>query len=324
MRRINRETPMMRCMKYARLLTIRHFIRLRTALMALAALIAIGIDMAAAETGQFGFVLYKVSDSDFNAPEALVLSARGTHLYVTDAGHNIIRVVQPFALQTISTISHKSLKSPRGITLGEDLLLYVADSGNARIISYSVAHDSADPVRTYQKDLDRPTGIAQWRDKLYIVNQSDDSIVVRDASGNSRKLKKSGSAPGEFDNPIDIIVAPEGHIIVSDRDNDRIQILSQALEPIKILKGEPYKFDEPTHMALDERGNLFIADTDNHRILVLDDDFNIVGQIGTGRRGKDAGRLDSPKGVAARNGYVWVSDTGNNRILLYQYAARIR
>lgn len=290
--------------------------------LALFTILALGIGNVPAQTGKFGFVLQQISADDYDDPEDLILSATGTHLYVTDSDHDVIRVVQPFTLETVSVISHKSLESPKGISMGDDRLLYVADTGNNRIVSYRVRHDSADPVRTYHKDLDEPTGLAKWRNRLYIVNRSDNSIVVRDAAGKSLTRKKSGSEPGEFNEPTDILVAPEGHIIVSDTENNRIQILSQALEPLKVLQDKPYDFDEPTHMSLDEMGNLFVADSGNHRILVLDTDFNIVGQIGTGRRGDDAGRLNGPKGVTARNGYVWVSDTGNDRILLYKYAIR--
>lgn len=294
----------------------------RTGILALIAVFAIGISAVPAQTGKFGFVLYRMTASDYDEPADLTLSARGTHLYVADVNHNVIRVVQPFTLGTLSLISHRSLKGPTGVAMGDDRLLYIADTGNDRIVAYRIQHDTADPARTYHKDLDEPTSMAKWRNRLYIVNQSEDSIIVRDANGASQTLKKSGSDPGEFDDPTDILVAPEGHIIVSDTDNDRIQILSQALKPLKVLEDEPYDFDDPTYMSLDELGNLFVADTGNHRILVLDTDFNIVGQIGTGRRGDSGGRLDSPKGVAARNGRVWVSDTGNDRILLYQYSLR--
>ena len=99
--------------------------------------------------------------------------------------------------------------------------------------------------------------------------------------------------------------------------------LNKVLEGLKFLELEKFvEFDNPTRMALDEMGNIFVADTGNHRILVLDRDLQIVGQIGTGRRGDTKGRLNSPKGVTVRGGYVWVSDTGNDRVLLYQYVIR--
>lgn len=292
------------------------------ALSAAIVCVALGTDNSAAQTGTFAFVLQRISEADFDGPEDLVMSTTGTHLYVTDVGHNIIRVLQPYNLKTVSTISHKSLKHPSGISMGDDRRLYVADSGNDRIVSYQVRHDTAEPARTYFKDLDEPTGVAKWRNHLYIVNQGNNSVVIRDDAGKSERRQGSGSKPGEFDDPTDILVAPEGYVLVSDTDNDRLQILSQALEPIKILQGKPYDFDNPTRMALDEMGNIFVADTGNHRILVLDRDLRIVGQIGTGRRGDTKGRLNRPKGVAVGGGHVWVSDTGNDRVLLYQYVIR--
>lgn len=294
----------------------------RTVILALIAVFAIDMSVAPAQTGNLGFVLYRISAADYLEPEDLALSASGMHLYVTDTKHNTIRVVQPYTLDTLAQISHRSLKEPKGIAMGDDRLLYVTDTGNNRVISYRINHDSAEPVRTYRKNLKEPTGVAKWRNHLYIVNPSEDSIIVHKPGGKLQKREESGGDPGEFDDPVDILVAPEGHIIVSDSDNDRIQVLSQGLEPIKILEDAPYDFDEPTHMALDELGNLFVADTGNHRIVVLDADFNIVGQIGTGRSGDKAGQMDGPRGVAVGSGRVWVADTGNNRILLYKYSLR--
>ena len=262
------------------------------------------------------------SADDYDDPEDLVLSPTGTHLYIADADHDVVRVVQPYSLKTLSVIGYRKLKGPRGVAFGDDRRLYVADTGNNRIVAYDVKHDTADPARTHHKDLEEPTGVANYRSRLYIVNESDNSLIIREPEGNLRKLERSGDRPGEFDGPRDILVAPEGFIIVSDSNNDRIQILSQVLEPLKVLQGEPYNFSKPGHMALDEAGNLFIADTGNNRILVLDPDFNLVGQIGSGRSGDDNGRLDAPRGVAASSGHVWVSDTGNDRILVYRYSIR--
>lgn len=299
--------------------------RWRGAIIAIAAMITVfaasAIDVPA-QTAKLGFVLQRISLDDYDEPEGLILSPLGTHLYVADTDHDVIRVLQPYTLQTLTVISHRSVDRPRGIAIGDDRRLYVADSGNNRVVSYRVRHDSAEPLRTYTKDLDKPTGVARSRGRLYIVNRSSNSLAVGEPDGTFWLLKESGDKPGQFDRPTDVLVAPEGYIAVTDTNNNRIQILSQALEPLKILHGDPYGFKEPTHMSMDEQGNLFIADTGNHRILVLDADFNIVGQIGTGRRGDSDGRMDSPRGVTARNGHVWVSDTGNDRILLYQYAVQ--
>jgi DNA-binding beta-propeller fold protein YncE len=294
----------------------------RIGILAFITVFAADMSAITAQTGKIGFVLQGMSGDDYDDPEALVVSARGTHLYVADVDHDVIRVLQPFTLQTISVISHRSLKDPRGVAIGDDLRLYVADTGNNRIVAYNVQHDLATPVRTYEKDLNSPTGVARYRGRLYVVNESDDSIIVHEQDGTAQKIQKSGNGPGAFNKPRDILVAPEGHIIVSDSGNNRIQILGQTLEPLKILQGKPYDFNEPGHMALDEAGNLFIADTGNDRILILDPDFNLVGQIGSGKGGSSKGRLDKPRGVAARSGYVWVADTGNDRILVYKYVLR--
>ena len=289
-----------------------------TAILILTAVFAMTVFAATAHARELGFNLQRVSADSFDDPDDVVLAPTGTHLYVADVDNDVIKVVHPFTLQTLTVIGKGSLDDPHGVAFGDDRLMYVADTGNNRIVSYRVKHNTAVLAGTYQKGFNGPGGVDRLEGRLYVVNTSDNAIIIRERDGRTTKLAQSGDQPGEFNKPSDIIVAPEGYILVADTGNNRIQILSQALEPLKILQGAPYNFDGPRHMALDEAGNLFVADTGNNRILVLDAEFNIVGQIGTG----DSGRLDGPRGVTAHGGRVWVSNTGNDRILLYQYSIR--
>ncbi len=68
---------------------------------------------------------------------------------------------------------------------------------------------------------------------------ADDNIYVADGYGNSRIVKlnpygnliktwgKKGTAEGEFNNPHNVLVDPQGRVLVADRYNKRIQIFDQ-------------------------------------------------------------------------------------------------
>ena len=84
-----------------------------------------------------------------------------------------------------------------------------------------------------EKDLvlfDKPADIAF---------DQDDNVYVADGYGNARIVKldslgnrlniwgKKGTAEGEFDNPHNVLIDPQGRVLVADRYNARIQIFDQ-------------------------------------------------------------------------------------------------
>ena len=80
----------------------------------------------------------------------------------------------------------------------------------------------------------------------------------------------------------------------------------------------------PSALTVDREGNLYFADTGNHAVRCVDVNGRMRTVIGTGRRGRaydgaraDQAPLDSPRGVAVdREGNLYVSDTGNHRVLV--------
>lgn len=79
-------------------------------------------------------------------------------------------------------------------------------------------------------------------------------------------------------------------------------------------------FNGPRGMVLDGVGNLIVADTSNHVIRKVTPTgvvSTIAGALGTSGFADGAAgtaRFNGPSGVAFRAGYLFVADTGNNRI----------
>jgi len=87
----------------------------------------------------------------------------------------------------------------------------------------------------------------------------------------------SGSGPDLFDQPTDIVVAPNGDLFVTDSHrngkNNRVVHFTKDGTYVKEWgrKGSgPGEFSEPHSIAMDSRGRLFVGDRENNRIQLFD------------------------------------------------------
>ena len=131
-------------------------------------------------------------------------------------------------------------------------------------------------------------------------------------------MGSDGDGPNQYRRPHDIEVDGKGRVIVVDPGNNRIQILDAGLRFVRALHGPTYDFNEPKYVAVDEQGWMFVADEYNSQIKILDDAYRLAGVIGTGAKGSGPGQFNQPEGVEVAGGRIWISDTYNNRIVLYR------
>ena len=103
-----------------------------------------------------------------------------------------------------------------------------------------------------------------------------------------------------------------GRLYVADPGNDRVQVLDATLSVVEVIGPPAVALNEPKYLALDPQGLLYVADQHNDRVVVLDAQRREVAVIG-------AGQLNRPEGVVVRGELVWVSDTYNDRVLLFRW-----
>jgi sugar lactone lactonase YvrE len=100
------------------------------------------------------------------------------------------------------------------------------------------------------------------------------------------KAGVAGSANDTFNQPSDVIVAPNGDIFVADGhgedSNARIVKFNKDGKFIKAWghKGTgPGEFDTPHALAFDSKGRLFVGDRNNNRIEIFDQEGNFIEQM---------------------------------------------
>ena len=100
------------------------------------------------------------------------------------------------------------------------------------------------------------------------------------------KAGVSGSTPDLFDQPTDVVVAPNGDIFVTDSHrngkNNRIVRFTKDGKYIKEWgkKGSGRgEISEPHTIAMDSRGRLFVGDRENNRIQIFDQDGRVSRRV---------------------------------------------
>ena len=89
-------------------------------------------------------------------------------------------------------------------------------------------------------------------------------------------------------------------------------------DEIGLIKATRVALKNPNDLIIDAEGRCFIADTDNNRIVALDRNFNFLYTISgfiNDRGIEDA--LSAPQGVFAFRDQLWVCDTENRRLVVF-------
>jgi streptogramin lyase len=95
----------------------------------------------------------------------------------------------------------------------------------------------------------------------------------------------AGDGPDTFNQPSDVVLAPNGDIFVADghggASNARIVKFDKDGKFIKAWgkKGSaPGEFDTPHALAMDSQGRLFVGDRENNRIQIFDQDGKFIAE----------------------------------------------
>jgi len=252
----------------------------------------------------------------FGHPHDLVVGPQNKFLYVADVNNHEIKVLDPYSLKLINAYGRGYLNSPHDVCFDNQGRLLVADSGNGRIVRYDVSNGKLSNPHTLISGLSSPEGVTVSSSGLvYATNTGKHTLIMFDPQ-RKNSVKEIDSLG--FIRPHDIEITAKDIIYAADPGHNGIKLLNSTLQVSSVLKEESYHFDEPKYLALDQRQYLYVADQNNNVVKIFDTKHRLVGSIQDYPFKNTKISLNHPEGVEVVNQHVWISDTYNNRVLLYK------
>ena len=110
------------------------------------------------------------------------------------------------------------------------------------------------------------------------------------------------------------------HLYVNDTMNFRVQVFDLSGNFIRMfgVHGDsPGYINRPKGLAVNSQGHIFIAEAVANRIQI----FNLDGKylLDFGFSGKQQAAFRMPTGIAIANDKIYVADSGNQRIQVFEY-----
>jgi uncharacterized protein (TIGR03663 family) len=228
-------------------------------------------------------------------------------------------------------LNETGLTAPRNVAVGNDGRIYVADSGNHQIQVFDQDGrflTSWGEFGSGPGQFNEPWGLAVSDEHLYVADTWNHRIQRFTLDGQwAGSFGRSGSvadAPdtaglGLFFGPRDLLLLPDGQILVTDTGNHRLQLMDREGNFLRVVGqfgNRPGEFNEPVGLASGPDGTIAVMDTWNGRIQQLTVDFfpinewSIQAWAGQSINNKPYAAVDS-------EGRLYVTDPEGYRVLIF-------
>jgi len=277
-------------------------------LFLIAGLLATGPAAAAG----FSVSYIAASNVALDNPHDLKLSPDGRYLYVADVGNNRVAILDPQTLALRGEFGADHQSGTHDIDFDNHGRAYVADTHNNRVLIYEVDGLQAERVGQLDARIRGPEGVlVHSNGRVYVAGAWSGNVVAYENGEVVAEL-------GGLSSPHDLELGRDGDIWLADAGNDRLLLLSPNLD-IKLELGRgDYAFNGVRYLDLTSQGIIVAADKNNHVVKFIDAAGKLLLVLGDGRAGRGPNRFTTPEGVELRDATLWLSDSGNDRIVKYR------
>lgn len=211
---------------------------------------------------------------------------------------------------------------PQSLTGDDEGNIFVADTGNDRIVHLAYRDDDLAPVGTFRGEqagsFIAPSGISLSGALLYVADTGNDRIVVLTMEGEVVEIYKPHLGNSRLKRPCSIAVVSEGDpwlyyrdyfCAVVDSSGRRLWKIDHFGNAVAVVTYADLGRDGAfNHIAIDYYGNIYATDSANNVIHKFDRHLNYIVAVGERERGDS--QFDEPRGIALyrRFGQVFISE----------------
>jgi streptogramin lyase len=239
-------------------------------------------------------------------------------IVITDGSSNVLGIAYlegtgvaaqvDFLPGTESTLSTSTLNEPGQIAIDGNGNIYIADSGNARILKETLSNGSYTESVVPTSTLCYPYAVAvDGAGNLYIA----DCQRVLEESPSGGSYVETVIPTSNLGDAAWVAVDSNGNIYIADDENNQIlmETLSNGTYTQTVVTTS--SLNAPEAVAVDALGNLYVADSGDSRIL-----RETVSANSASESVISTSPLSWP-GAIWVDGYgnIFIADSGNNRIL---------
>ncbi len=275
-------------------------------------LLASGLVAMSAQAVELRLTFVGASTATLGNPHDLKLSPDGKYLFVSDVDNDRVAILDPDTLELVAEFGADHQGGTHDVDFDARGRAYVADTHNNRVTIYEMNGASARLVGELGERIRGPEGVlAHPNGRIYVAGAWSGNVVAF----------LDGEVVGELgglSSPHDVELASDGDIWLADAGNSRLLLLSENLEIRRELGRKQYDFNGVRYLDLTDGGMIIAADKNNHQVKFIAADGSLVHVMGDGKPGRGPNLFRTPEGVEIRGSELWLSDSGNDRIVKYR------
>lgn len=246
------------------------------------------------------------------------LAVRGDELFVADPDGQAVLRIRPGTrdLSPVRCGNHPWVM-PMAVAAGPDGALWIADGGAGALVK---VEPSGVCTEVGRQSLERPSGVAVVGEAIWVADPPRHAVVAFSFDGREvGRLGGRGSGDGQLNFPTAVAPDGEGGLLVVDALNFRISRFG-AGGHYRGAFGEAGDgggaFGRPKAVAVDPAGRIYVTDAQHDVVVVFD--AGGAFELSVGGTGSAPGSLAMPAGVAITERRLFVADSRNHRIQIYE------
>ena len=220
----------------------------------------------------------------------------------------------------------RKLIAPLGVAISSDNTVFVASGSPSHTVKkFTLEGQFIASVGTHSSgrlQFNTPWAIAYngTNNKVYVCDTLNHRIAILNHDLTLHdSFGSRGSDPGQFNTPEGISVYTKGNVVVADCYNNRIQVFDASGHFLSAITHTTsgQQLQRPVSVSVGPDNCVYVLEFTSHRVSIFDRTGKYIKSFGN--EGDKDGEFRATYGVAVSDeGYVYVSDTYNNRVQVFK------